>query len=304
MKIAVQKGQFFADGFAVRRFFLLEEGETRLISYLSDAGCGAARIALQEGKLFVTEGKIGVIRWKEGAELYPLPARSERVEKILSLSEGREVHCTLDGDLVKMVVEGADVFTHRTIRPLFSPTISLIEGQRTPVLDLRAKCDEGEYVAILSVAESGTKLLLEEVGEHVSAAGNEITLRRRFDDLARRTVLTRCIWQGNGFRYSREIVCAREHTFIREQSGRELLEAAYAKDESSIAAMLSPEMGDASAILDYFGEIVALRAPLFSASPTAYAAIKRKGDDLVGMTYDLVLNESGKIINIVSDEEE
>ena len=304
MKIATGKGQFFADGFAVRRFFLLEEGETRLISYLSDEGCGAARIALQEGKLFVTEGKIGVIRWKEGAELYPLPARSERVKKRLPIGDGKEAVCTFWGDRIEIDVEGSVRFFHRTMRPLFSPTISLIEGQRTPVLDLRAKCDEGEYVAILSVTSGGANLLLEEMGESVTAAGNEITVRRRFDDLARRTALTRALWQGNGFRYSREIVCAQEHTFIREQSGRELLEAAYAKDESSIAAMLSPEMGDATAILDYFGEIVALRAPLFSASPTAYAAIKRKGDDLVGVTYDLVLNESGKIINIVSDEEE
>ena len=301
MRIIVRNGQFFADGFAVRGAFLLEEGERRLISYIGRNGCGYAKLRLSEDRLLVEEGRIGVIRRKGGAELFPAPLAShggERPRKEFSCGGKTFVATCLIGEPSEILLEGDVSFRHSSKVPFFDPKISLIEGQRNAILDLRAATEEGAYLALVSLEESGARLLLEETGDSILCEGNEVTVTRFYDDLRARRATIRYLWKGTDFDCSREIVCAKEHPFIREECGRMLLEAVVAKDEKEIERLLSPEIADAKGVLDYFGEIDGARPSPFSDSPTAYSTIKRQGTELLATLYDFDFDEQGRISNI------
>lgn len=300
MEIRIGSGQFFADGFTIRRSFSLEEGETRLISYLSDKGCGASPVTLSDGNL-LTGGRIGVIRWTWGAELYPLPAISpwEAVaEKEVSLSGGVATVAVRAGDPAELRVTGEATYLHIPAPALYAPRISVIEGQRFPIVRVDAKCEEGDYLLLLSLIDSTCSILIEEVGDRIFSEGNEVRVERRCRDSLSRRVTTRYLWRGDRFETSREIVCANEHIFTREERGFALLEAAAAKDEGAITALLSPEIGDAGAVIDYFGAILSVRSAASPDRPTAAAAITRDAEGLVGTIYDFDFDPFGRIENI------
>ena len=305
MKVKVSGGQFFADGFALRSGFEMEEGDGRLISYLSDHGCGAARLTFQEGSLRVSEGQIGLILWKEGAELFPLPDQARfptRTERTFPIEGGEiNVRC-LSGALPEITLSG---WVTANIPAAFSfrrPEISLIGGQRVAILQIRAEAEAGEYLLMLSVGKEGATKLLETCGESVLCEGNEVRTTRTLDDLLGRRLSLRYLWRGDHFESSREITCANAHPFIRELSGRALLEAVYAGDEKEILSLVSAEIGDTSSLIDYFGEIVSVRPDPFSESPTAFGAVKREASRLAGITYDFEIDREGKIENITSNE--
>lgn len=305
MKIIVSEGQFFADGFALRRSFLLEEGDRRLISYIGKDSCGYTLLSLREGKIVAAEGEIRIVLWKEGAELLPpppLPARYRR-EKEFSWGNRKVKATCLSGRPSEILLSGGLSMRHKAICSFFDAEISLLQGQREGILDVHAKTAGGEYVALFALGESGARLLLEEIGETILCEGNEVTVERSLPDLRERKITSRYLWQGEGFSSSREIVCAKEHTFLREECGRLLLEAVLAKDEREISSLLAPEIADAKAILDYFGEIVGVRPSPFSESSTAYATVKDEGAALRATLYDFDLNEEGKIVNIRCSEE-
>ena len=161
-----------------------------------------------------------------------------------------------------------------------------------------AACEAGEYVAMIALPENGARLLLESRGERILCEGNEVRIERTYADLLSRRVTERYLWRGDRFECSREIVCAKEHIFMREEMGRALLEAAMAKDESAISALLSPEIGNVAAILDYFGEILSVRPDLPSNSSTAATAVTRDDEGLIATTYDFDFDGNGRISNI------
>ena len=299
MKISTSGGQFFADGFAIRRSFTLEEGETRLVSYVSDAGCGAASVTLSQGELLVS-GRIGVIRWKWGAELYPLPALrpwEERAETEIETKAGQATLC-VRGTGGMLEITGALTYTRTLARPIYAPHLSPINGQRFPIVRIDAHCDEGEYVAMIALAENGADILLEECGDRIHCEGNEVRIERRYRDMLSRHATIRYLWRGDRFECSREIVCAKDHTFIREEKGLALLEAAMARDEKAISSLLSPEIGDAGAILDYFGEILSVRPALGSDDECAAATITRGSKGLVATIYAFDFDNTERISNI------
>ena len=301
MKIIVRKGQFFADGFAVRHSFLLEEGERRLISYIGEGVCGCARLSLKEGKPIAEEGSLDILLWKEGAELLPpppFPARPLRRIKTISVGNGQVTATCLCGAPSEIILSGVIAMRHRTKLPLFEAEISPLQGQREAILCLRGKTAEGEYLALFALGGSGAKLLLEEAGDRILCEGNEVTVERAYHDLRERKSTLRYLWQGETFSSSREIVCTKDHTFLREECGRLLLEAVLAKDEREIKNLLSPEIADPRGILDYFGEIDGVRPSPFSESPTAYATVRRQGPILRATLYDFDLDHEGKIANV------
>ena len=300
MKICTGGGQFFADGFAIRRSFSLEEGESRLLSYVSDTGCGATTITLTQGEL-LTEGRIGVIRWQWGAELYPLPfvrPWEENAEREILTPNGKVIVRVRGGDSSVIAITGDVRYEHTTARPLYAPKISLIEGQRFPIVRIDALCEAGAAVLMIALGEKEGSLLLEECGESVVCEGNEVRIEKRYADLSARRVTVRYLWRGDRFACSREIVCANEHTPTREECGRALLEAAMARDERAISALLSPEIGDAEAILDYFGEILSVRPAIGSEDRFAAAAVTRGNKGLTATIYSFDFDENGRISNI------
>jgi len=303
VKIYTSGGQFFADGFAIRRSFSLEEGESRLVSYVSGTGCGAATLTAERGELLVY-GRIGVIRWQWGAELFPLPTLrpwEERAElDIPDLSEPAHA-CVRCGVLDEIVITGAVRYTHALACPIYAPKLSLIAGQRAPIVRLDAACEEGAYVAFFSLVDGRVNRLLEGYGDSVLCEGNEVRIERSYRDMLSRRATLRYLWQGDRFECSREIVCANEHTFIREEKGRALLEAAMARDQSGVASLLSPEIGDVDALLEYFGEILMVRPALGSDSPTAAATVTRGSKGLVATTYEFEFDEKDRIINLKND---
>ena len=305
MKLYAEGGQFFADGFAVRNSFSLEEGESRCLSYLSEVGCGAAKLTIKQGVLFV-QGSVGVIHGRDYALLFPLPVLrpwERRAEKEFSTRMGKVCVSLSAGEPSLLLVSGAFSFKHTPRYALCAPKITLIEGQRVPILRIDAFCDAGEYVALLALREEGIDLLLEECGECVVCEGNEIRVERSYADALLRKATTRYLWKGNGFECSREIVCAKEHIFIREEMGRALLEAVMAKDEKGIGALLSSEIDDPAAMIAYFGDLVALRPALDADKDTAVIAVKREGKRLVAITYDFEFDEDGRIGNVRNQEE-
>ena len=303
MKICVREGQFFADGFAVRRCFEMAEGERRLLSYLSEGGCGCGEARITEGILSVSGDSIGVIEWSGAWEIYPHPLPRGKVrECVRDLTFGEKthrVHCRCGA---RSEISVDDLLRWEAILPIYDPEITMLSGQRDPILDVRARCEEGEYLLLAALGENGGRVLLERCGEKITCVENEVTIVKNCDDLRKRRITERCVWRGDSFDCSREIVCTHDHPFIREVMGRLLLEAVSAKDEASIRELLSPEVEDVQAILDYFGEIHALRAPLSPPSPTAYAVLKKKGRYLRGMIYQFDFDESGNISNIHCDE--
>ena len=301
MKIIVSGGQFFADGFALRRAFTLEEGESRFISYLWARGCGCARLRLLGGRLTVTEGAIGLVQWKKGAELFPLPlapASPERREKEFTVESERFRVMCLCGNPSEIRFSGAIEGRHEASTAFFNPTISLLGGQHEAILDIHAVTAEGDYLALFAVRKGAFRLLLEESGESISCIGNEVTVTKSLADLCSRRIVSRYLWRGEAFSCSREITCAKEHSFIREEMGRSLLEAVLAGDRDGIAGLLSPEIANADAILDYFGEIIAVRPALFEESRTAVAALRKRGNDLFATVYDFDFDGRGRISNI------
>ena len=292
-RIFVREGQFFADGFAVRRSFRLEEGESRLLSYIAKGGCGYLFVALEGGRLRVEgEGILTILR-KEGAELRPT-----------AITPPSGARLTADGCLVEclpapssMIRIGGSVGREiKTATAIAAPTLRLIEGQREKLVEIDAQCAFGRYIAILSVAEGGA-LLLEDYGDSVLCRGNEVTIVRSYPDLRGRTITTRHLWQGRHFDTTREIACQREPSFRPEDMGRELLEAVIAQDDS-MTGLLSPEMANERMIRDYFGEVLWIEEPLSPSSPTAVTAICKREEGVVALTYDFDFNEKGRIDNI------
>ena len=306
MKLYAEGGQFFADGFAVRNSFSLEEGESRCLSYLSEVGCGAAKLTIKQGELIVQEGSVGVIYGRDYVRLFPLPVLrpwERRAEKEFSTRMGKVRVSLFAGEPSLLLVSGAFSFKYTPRYALCAPKITLIEGQRFPILRVDAFCRAGDYVALLALREEGVTLLLEECGECVTCEGNEIRVERSYADALSRKTTSRYLWKGNGFECSREIVCAKEHIFIREEMGRALLEAVMAKDEKGIDDLLSPEINDPAAMIAYFGDLVALRPALDANSDTAVIAVKREGNRLVATTYDFEFDEYGRIGNVRNQEE-
>ena len=305
MKIFVREGQFFADGFALRRSFRMNEGDRRMISFLSDKGCGYAVISLERGELLIKGDTIEAIYWKEGVELRPRPY-SLITRAIKEFSPGEllfRIECTC-ASRCTISVSGAASGRWECVIPIHSPSIRLIEGQRIPIAEISAYCDEGQYLAMIALSDREAKMLLEDRGESIHCHGNEVKVRRALHDSRERMITTLYLWQGEGFQSSREIICAKEHTFIREEMGRHLLECVLARDENSALELLSPELSDAKMIFDYFGEITSVTSPLMTISPTAVAAIRIHEGRKTASVYDFDFDADGRISNVRCSSDE
>ena len=302
MKIFVSGGQFFADGFAVRRAFCLNEGEKRLLCYVAEEGCGCSQVSVKNGRVTVDGRSVLAVRWAEGVELRPAPhfprwlTKRARTE-VASEDSAFLVEC-IAAPRSLLRVTGAATAEWEAATTLLSPRLDVIEGQKEKIVKVSALCPEGEYLAMIALHTGAARLLLEDFGESVSCRGNEVTVRRRYADLMARERTSTYLWQGEGFAPSHVYVCANDHSFKQEEMGRLLLEAALAKDKTAASALLSPEVADADALFDYFGPILAVEPPLFESSPTAVAALCREGEGLVATLYDFDFDSRGKIKNV------
>ena len=305
VNIFVRDGQFFADGFSLRRSFSLSEGESRLISYIAKGGAGVATVGVSEGILTVEGEGLIVINHKEGAELRPILMSAPERDLIEVTAEGTlyRVEC-YGGKRSKIAVSKGAVWTHLPLLPLCNPSLRLIEGQRESIVELTASCPAGRYLAMISLSKGVVKLLLEEVGESILCRGNEVKVRRTLSDRRGRSIESVYTWEGAGFSLSRDIRYTREIAIPREETGRELLECVIARDDAALSAILSPEIGDPRALYDYFGEILSVETPLFPVSPGAVTAILRRDGRYIAATYDFDYDERGLVENIRPLDEE
>ena len=297
MKIYVRNGQFFADGFAVRRAFSLAEGEERYLSYVAEGGCGCTTVALREGAL-ITEGSVEVILRGEDAEIRPLSCAAISTVRRMTLTKGKEsyyIECRAAGCSMIRITGSAEA-EWQTRTPLLSPAIRSIDGQRDTIVEVTADCPEGRYLLLFSLTKGNAKLLLEECGESVICHGNEVTVRRSLPDLRGREITIRYVWKGEGFTSSREVVCTRDLP-VGENIGRLLLESVIAGDLLSLRELLSPE-NDVETVLAYFGEICSVEPPLSPDHTTAVTVIARREGRKVYVTYDFDLDPSGRVENI------
>ena len=288
MRIKVNGGQFFVNGYPVQTGFTLSEGEERTVSYIARRGAGSALLRLQDGEL-LTEGEIGRIDWSEGVELYPL----EEIPACIQRCEVQGAEC-----LVRFgrEIEVGD-YRYEPPLPVLFPTARSVGGQRAPIVRIDGRTAEGDYLALLSVRKGEERLLLDVCGE-VRTVENEVTVTRRCKDLRARTVTDIYRWRGEDFeRTSHTLECAERGFFPREQRGRLLLEAVMAEDEEELRALTTSELSDLRAMSEYFGETEKVRAPLFTTSPTAVAAQKKTSNGRVCVTYDFSF-EGDKIDNI------
>lgn len=298
MRIKVRDGQFFVEGYPVRREFSLREGEERKVAYIGARGAGCLLFSLQEGALKI-KGEIGLTRWGENAEIYPLAGG----EAFLSEFETGKGKCRLFlGGEIRL--SGAYSLSYEPLAPLSSLQAELLSGQRSPILLLRGESGEEKYLAVISLEDSASKVLLEVLGESIETVGNEITVVRQLSDLRGRRVTSRYTWRGAFFENtSHTCECTYAHPFIREDAGRLLLEAVKAKDNEEIRRLLSTEFAeDIETVYEYFGEIDRIRKPLFTSSETAVAIEKKTSNGKVAITYDFSF-EDNKIVNIYSSED-
>lgn len=305
MRFIVSGGQFFADGFAVRRSFLLSEGESRLLSYISAEGCGCSALRIENGMPFLSGEGIEAIRVRGDWELFPSPTTREKrcSEKSFSLGNKLLLVRCLSGNPSEIVF-GNGKFRHRAMRSLTCPLFSLLTGQRESIVVLRAHCADGNYIALFAVGEKGVRLLLEDCGEEVKEEGNEVTVRRTLPDLLGREITSAYLWRGDSFSLSRRIEYTKEHVARREEAGRLLIEAVIAKDEEAIRTLLSPDLNDPTAILDYFGEVLLFRPAPRSEGKEAWEVVKQEGEIKVAVTYLFELDAQGLIANVRCLDEE
>ena len=297
MKVQVGGGQFFLNGYPVKERFTLQEGESRLLSYISDRGAGCGKIRAESGRLSVS-GSLGVIRWGENAEIYPAP---EVYPSVNSYTVGKDSFTVYVG--TRLLVRGDYTLTHLPKTPLSFPTVRLLEGQRTPMAEILADCAEGHYLAVLSLDKRASKVLLEVSGESVTTEGNEVCVLSRLEDIRCRRVTSRYLWRGSYFEESyHNVECTNAHPFIREECGRLLLEAVAARDEGEISRLVTSDIGDPAALYEYFGDILVVRTPLFTSSPTAVAVQKNTPNGVVAILYDFAF-EGDKIKNIICLED-
>ena len=299
----MREGQFFADGFAVRRYFFVEEGERKLISYLTTGGCGCGYLTVEGGEVVIEGEGFLCIRRGEDRELRPrpYPAMPETVR--LRTEEGGEnylVECRTHP--ASICVTGSAELQVNAKVPFFAPSIRRIEGQREALAEINARCADGQYLAIIALAKGRARLLLEEVGD-ILCRGNEVTVKRCFDDLCGREATTRYVWRGSDFDLSREFTRTHAISFRREEMGRALLEAVIAKDDDALGELLSPEIAT-SQIYDYFGEVLSVETPYSPAPPTAVDAILRSEGQTVSVTFDFDFDISGRIENVRRLEDE
>jgi len=307
MKIKVNGGQFFAEGFPIRKGFTIKEGGSMLLSCLSPQGTGCARMQLLGGEVTLEEGGIEFLRWQGGGELRPAPhcglhptlKRQTFSEKNFFLEVSARTICRTE-----LSLEGKSSLRHECPLPLSDPSFEIITGQRERILSVRAACFGGEYIAFFSLGEKGYRLLLEDYGDEVICLGNEVTVTKECSDLKKRQIISHHLWRGDHFDCSREYVCANVQSFIKEQSGRLLLEALLAADEQDALSYLAPDLKDLPALRRYFGSYQAVRAPLFEASPTAVAIERREEGVLRALLYDFDFDSQGMIRNIRCAEEE
>lgn len=299
MNIFVRDGQFFADGFSVRRSFSLSEGESRLISYIAKGSAGVATVSVRRGELSVEGEGLIVISHQKGAELRPIVTRAPEFGRLEVTSEGTlyYVEC-YGGARSRLAVSQGAVWEHAATLPLSCPSLRLIEGQRESIVEITASCPAGRYLAMISLSSGSVKLLLEECGEEILCRGNEVRVRRTLSDRRGRSIESIYTWQGADFSLSRKIDYTKEVAFSREEMGRELLECVIARDDAAISDILSPDIADPRAIYDYFGEILSVETPLYRSSPTAVTAILKKEDRYVAETYDFDYDDRGLIENI------
>lgn len=303
MRIFVSGGQFFVEGFAVRRSFHLDEGERRLISYVAEGGCGCAEATVKEGKLLLDGTSLEVIRRKEQAELRPAPRpRLEKVTQRVFEGDARYFAECVTAPRALLHVWGDAKGIWRLKVPVSAPCLSVIEGQKQSIVELTAECAAGKYIAMVALGRGHAKLLLEDYGETVTCRGNEVTVVRRYNDLRARTVTVTYLWQGDGFLPSRNVVCTKDHPLIRERMGRLLIESVIAGDEESMRELLSPEAMDAEAMEEFLGEVTEV-LPCSAPSETAVAVLKKEGEDLIGVTYDFDFDKAGRIENVRCLEE-
>ena len=295
MRIKVGEGQFFVNGYPVRTGFSLEEGETRLVSYVARRGAGCVTLSVRGGKLSV-QGDIGLIRWGENAELYPLedlPVRTFERE-----AQGENVVLRIGRE-----IETDSGFRYESCRPILSPVVRALNGQRIPLLKIDGRTAEGEERLVVLSVQKGKEAVLLDVWGNVAASGNDVTVTRTEGDLRARKITDGYRWTGEAFERTAHTVegdYARD--FPLEKRGRLLLEAVKAGDEREIYALTSAELSDLSALTEYFGEIERVRDPLFHSSSTAVSAQKKTPNGRVAVTYDFSF-EGDKIDNIICLDE-
>lgn len=298
MKITVSGGQFFADGFALRRAFTLEEGESRLISYLSNEGCGCAAVRLENGAL-TCDGALLAIEWKTGWELRPDPRRCGNAVKAIDVraSEGDyRVECRPSNCEIRVTGEATAIWKSKT--SFSRPVLTLIEGQKHKIVEITADHADGKYIAMISLAKGDARLLLEDYGESVTCQGNEVIVKRRLRDLCEREVTATYLWRGEWFSVSREVILHSRPVPDEKNVGRLLLESVIAKDGKALCDLLTHDIADENAVFDYFGEVLGVETPSCESSPAAVAALIRKGEKTVGVIYDFDLDGEGRICNV------
>ncbi|MBP5405260.1 MAG: hypothetical protein J6Y74_04875 [Clostridia bacterium] len=298
MRIKVRDGQFFVEGYPVKREFSLAEGEERKVAYIGAQEAGFLLFRLREGVLDV-KGEIGLTRWGKNAEIYP-PKRGERFLSEFETGKGK-CRLFLGGEIR---LEGAYSLSYAPLAPLLTLQAELLSGQRAPILLLRGESESEKYLSVLSLEAGASKVLLEVLGESIETVGNEITVVRLLPDLRRRRITSRYVWRGATFEKTSHICeCTYAHPFIREDAGRLLLEAVSARDYEELRRLLSTEFAeDLETVYDYFGKIDRIRKPLFTSSETAVAIEKKTPNGNVAITYDFSF-EGNKIVNIDSSED-
>lgn len=299
MEVRVFDGQFFIDGFPVRRGFRLQ-GERKLLSYIAKDDAGCFPIEEKDGEILFEEGAADAVYWKSGIEIRP-PVRFKTPAKRETLTaNGQSVEVLIrEGKGSSVSIEGS--FAIRLKHEIADARAEILGGQSAPILNLRAKANGGDYIALIAMPREGAKLLLEGAGE-IETSGNDVLIKEPLSDERKRVRTSRYFWQGASFALtSRTFERGATPVFNEKNAGRLLLEAVAADDSEDILSYLAPEIADEKEIERYFGSFDIIRAPLFSPSQTAVAVQKRLPDRTACVTYDFSF-EGGKITNIINEE--
>ena len=305
MEIRVFGAQFFLDGFPVRRGFFLEGEKPRLLSYIASNRAGAVTLTpTQDGACLSPNDDLETVYWKKGIEISvtekPAPQKAIAWEEFRVYGQSLRVGVR-EGANALFLFKGYKEACFPAKEPLHDAKIQMISGQSSAILDIRAKTEQGGYIALFSLPHDGPQKLLEGCGE-IQTSGNEVTIREKQNDLRGRIVTSRYLWQGTRFSLTaRTFTRASEPPFTPRTAGRLLLESILAGDDEDLLSYLAPEVADKDEIKRYFGTFDRIRDPLFSSSETAIAIQKTENERSYARTFDFSF-EDGKIENITEED--
>jgi hypothetical protein len=290
------------DGLITREYQAKPDERILLCLFSSPSAYFFDQIEFCGGKLRSSEG-LEIIDWGDVIFLRAkkiLPAPPLALSRKNGTLSGIEYLLTVYKDnTIKFLLETKD--NHHFYAPkteIFKPEVFVRATKNSLLFTVKAKCDEGDYVWIISAGD--LRVLFEDSGQSIRFKNNTFTIRKTYEDMCMREKTSVYALDGENFVLkSNMFKYANEHIYIDELKPYLLLEALLADDYEYMRMLLTDDLAEkAETLKEYFGSIASIESPDYSKADADVAVISRDG---VARCYKFEFSD-GNISNISLSE--